>query len=229
MPGQPSSQACFQRSAEKPSGWLLGVARRLGGVRALEQLAGRLREQQLVVVEGQVHAHSAPRESEPTLGDDVLLHLGGAGGDRDRDALEPLPLHLAVEEAEGIVVEEQALRAEHFEPDLPGQLLDLRVVDAGDRRLDRGDRARRLDRDGAVVQQLGRLDAGGQRGQARPHRGIVGERPPVDHGRTRVLHEVLEHAVGPRRSGRCRSARTRAPPPPASTRRPRRRGGRSRG
>ena len=52
----------------------------------------------------------APRQAEAALGDDVLLHLGAAGGDGDRDALEPLALHLAVEQAERVVVEQEALQ-----------------------------------------------------------------------------------------------------------------------
>ena len=72
--------------------------------------------------------------------------------------------------------------AEHLQAHLPGELLHLRVVDAGDRRLDRRHLTRRLDRDRAVVQQLGRLDARGQRGQARraprDRRPTGGRRPP---------------------------------------------------
>ena len=130
------------------------------------------------------------------MGDDVLLHLGGTGGHRHRDALEPLALHLAVEHDERVVVEEQPLRSEDLETDLTGELFDLRVVDAGDRRLDGGHLAHGLDGDHAVVQELGRLDAHRQRGQTGAHRGVVGERTAVDDGVERVRHEVLEHAVG---------------------------------
>ena len=105
-------------------------------------------------------------------------------------------MHLAVEHAPWVVVEQQAVRAEQLEADLAGQLLDLGVVDARDRRFDRRHRPRRLHRDRAVVQELGRLDAHRQRRQPGTHRGILGEWPAVDHCLTGVLHEVLEHAVG---------------------------------
>ena len=55
MPGQPSSTRLLPEVGREALGQVLGLAGRLGGVRALEQLAGRFREQQLVVVEGEVH------------------------------------------------------------------------------------------------------------------------------------------------------------------------------
>ena len=102
---------------------------------------------------------------------------------------------------ERVVVEQQAPGPEQLEPDLPGELLHLRVVDAGDRRLDGGHLARGLDGDRAVVQELGRLDAHRQRGEPRAHGGILGERAAVDHGVARVRDEVLEHPVGARVAG----------------------------
>src|SRR6516162_2240994 len=118
MPGQPSSPAWAHSAAEKRSGRasarrasLVGYARsnswradsasrrwsssRVRSIRTVDSVPASRPSGHASTASSSL----APGEAEAPLGDDVLLHLGGAGSDGDRDALDPLARHLAGEEA----------------------------------------------------------------------------------------------------------------------------------
>src|SRR5262249_47336995 len=71
-------------------------------------------EHLLLDIEGEVHsrirdcASAGPRKTEAVHRNDVLLHLGGAGGDRTRDVSYPLAPDHTAERRPRIVVRQEA-------------------------------------------------------------------------------------------------------------------------
>ena len=111
---------------------------------------------------------------------------------------QPLPLHLAVERAPtGRRRAGAAPGPEQLEADLSRELLELRVVHARDRRLDRRHLARGLDRDRAVVEELAPPRcATAQVGEPGATLRVLGERTAVDDRVRAYATSMLEDAAG---------------------------------
>ena len=107
----------------------------IGQRRARKARADR-RAARCSAIERQVQSALAPRQAEAALGDDVLLDLERPRGDRRRDVAHPLAPDAARERRLRRVVRELPGEAEELEPDVADELLELGVVEAGDRRLD---------------------------------------------------------------------------------------------
>ena len=170
----PTRAISSQRSRSNPTGSCTMSRTRCDGARPQHEVATGRREHLLFVRQGEVHGQLGARQAQAALGDHVLLHLERARGDGGRDVALPVPADLARERCPPVPTVELRRRAQQLEPDLADELLELAVVDAGDRGLGARHLTRVLQRDGPVVEEARRLVADPELGQLPTDVGLGG-------------------------------------------------------